>query len=144
MVTEPGAQEITAAQPPAETPKVAPEEKPQAQAPESPASAADLPQPDQAEIAAITPPEDLPGPEQLMGLSSVKVEGLMGIPGFRRRDPPAELWQYSSPRCIFDIFLYQTKTSPEYRVTHLEARGRTAGSIPLRECYLSLGIRKKS
>ncbi len=101
------------------------------------------PQPSPPEVAVAPPRVDLPEPEQLIGLSLGKIEGLLGTPVFRRRDPPAELWQYSSPRCFFDLFLYRTKASPEYRVTHIEARGRTIDKIPLRECFMSLDIPAK-
>lgn len=149
QISEPGAQEIPAAQPsiepdPTEPPETTARQDAPAQAPASPSSGIDLPQPNHPEIAAATPHADLPGPEKLIGLSSGKVEDLLGTPVFRRRDPPAELWQYTSPRCILDVFLYRTKASPKYLVTHLEARGRTVGKIPLRECYLSLETNQKS
>lgn len=103
-------------------------------------SGIDLPRPKDVEIAAVPThaPIDLPGPGDLIGLSAGEVRDLMGAPVFRRRDPPAELWQYSSKRCFFDVFLFQGKGAPAYRVNHIEARGRTISAIPLRECFLSL------
>ena len=132
---EPGAQADTPA--PAKI-----EEKPKQ--PTSAEPAIDPPKPSPPEVAATPPRVDLPEPEELIGLSQRKVEDLLGAPVFRRRDPPAQLWQYSSPRCIFDLFLYRTKALPEYRVTHVEARGRTNGNIPLRECFHSLAFKQKS
>ena len=109
-------------------------------------SGIDLPRPKGVEVAAVPPhaPIDLPGPEHLIGLSAGEVQDLMGAPVFRRRDPPAELWQYSSKRCFFDVFLFRGKAAPQYRVNHIEARGRTVSAIPLRECFLSLEKREKS
>ena len=62
------------------------------------------------------PPAEPPAPEPavarvpelpvLTGLAPAEVIALMGEPDFRRRDPPAELWQYRSADCVLDVFIY--------------------------------------
>lgn len=45
-------------------------------------------------------------PAHLKGLTAVSVRDLLGPPGFRRRDAPAEIWQYRGRNCTLDLFLY--------------------------------------
>jgi hypothetical protein len=67
------------------------------------------------------PPIPVPAPETLVGYTMVGLEGLFGTPGFVRRDPPAELWQYHTNSCVLDLFLYEN-TGGGYQVTHTEFR----------------------
>ena len=91
--------------------------------------------PGDTSVAAIAI-EDLPGPEHLIGLDSDRVAALLGPPGFRRRDNPAEIWQYGDESCILDLFLY--KAGEAYRVTHVEVRGRSVAVVDRKACYLGL------
>ncbi|MCG8510513.1 MAG: hypothetical protein MI741_14910 [Rhodospirillales bacterium] len=102
-----------------------------------------LPEPEMPQLAAVPPTAALPGPEGLIGLGREELRTLLGEPGFKRRDPPAELWQYGGNGCFLDLFLYRNESSGgEYRVTHMEARGRTVASVPLKDCYFSLFAEK--
>lgn len=98
----------------------------------------DLPEPELPQLASVPPTADLPGPEGLIGLGREQVRALLGTPGFVRRDPPAELWQYGTDGCFLDLFLYRNESKGELRVTHVEARGKTVAAVPARDCYLSL------
>jgi hypothetical protein len=49
----------------------------------------------------------------------------LGDPSFRRRDPPAEVWQYYGDKCVLDLFLYDEDDIQ--RVARAEIRSRTAG-----------------
>ncbi|MCZ6886026.1 MAG: hypothetical protein O7E53_06675 [Alphaproteobacteria bacterium] len=62
-----------------------------------------------------------------MGLAHQELARVMGVPGFKRVDDPAALWQYRGARCILDVYLYAD--GPVYRVTHLEFR-RNGKGIP--------------
>jgi hypothetical protein len=78
-----------------------------------------------------------PEPERLIGLAAADIQKMFGLPDFRRRDPPAEIWQYRKDGCMLDFFLYQVKEgSIEYRVTHVEARGRSVEEVSGTECLL--------
>ncbi len=55
-----------------------------------------------------------------MGLAHEELARVMGVPGFKRVDDPAALWQYRGARCILDVYLYAD--GPVYRVAHLEFR----------------------
>jgi hypothetical protein len=82
-----------------------------------PSATAEAPAPP-AEPAAARVPE-LP---VLTGLGPAELVALLGEPDFRRRDPPAELWQYRSADCVLDVFLYGEGGS--YRVVRSETRDR--------------------
>ena len=47
-----------------------------------------------------------PAIHKLKGLTSAHLTDLLGAPSFRRRDKPAELWQYRTQECVIDFFLY--------------------------------------
>ena len=61
-------------------------------------------------------------PEKLQGLADRQVTEILGEPGFRRRDNPAEMWRYRAAGCILDVFLYRDDEDKGYRVAHAEVR----------------------
>ena len=83
--------------------------------------------------------------DHLIGLVDSELERILGKPDFRRNDPPAQIWQYRNPSCLFDVFLYQDQAAADaYTVTHIEARGRDVNLVSDRKCFLSvLKDRKK-
>jgi hypothetical protein len=72
---------------------------------------------------------------ELVGLESTMVEQRLGSPALRRRDAPAELWQYRSPVCVMDVFLYSDGRSS--KVMHVELHPRSAEQIPAPACLAS-------
>jgi len=92
---------------------------------------------DATELAALPPaaaPEPVvdDDPARLMGLGPDEVDSLLGRPDLVRREPPAEVRQYSADGCVFDVFLYDE--AGRYRVTYLEARDLEARRIAARPC----------
>ncbi|MBC8267826.1 MAG: hypothetical protein H8E36_03670 [Rhodospirillaceae bacterium] len=77
---------------------------------------------------------DAPGPERLVGLSATAIQKMLGLPNFKRRDPPAEIWQYRKSGCLLDVFLYLGEDT--YRVSHVEARGHSIEKVSGTECLL--------
>ena len=67
-------------------------------------------------------------PQALMGLSPNEVTAMMGQPELRRQEPPAEVWQYRTSTCVFDVYLYDD------RVTYFEARHRRQGTVSAPGC----------
>jgi hypothetical protein len=80
----------------------------------------------------------VPGPERLIGLDEDGVAALLGQPAFKRRDPPAQVWQYSDRTCILDLFLYREGAGRSYKVAHVAARGRDVVTVSRRDCFLEL------
>lgn len=74
---------------------------------------------------------------ELVGLESTMVEQRLGSPALRRRDAPAELWQYRSPVCVMDVFLYSDGRS--FKVMHVELHPRSPEQIPAPACLASFG-----
>ena len=74
------------------------------------------------------------GPQHFEGLDGKVILAALGDPNFRRRETPAEVWQYYGPGCILDLFLYDELSSgpgkvvdgggPDGKVAHAELRGR--------------------
>jgi hypothetical protein len=85
-------------------------------------------------------PSDLAhGPDRFEGLTGVDVIAALGDPSFRRRESPAEVWQYYGPGCILDLFLYDDgpNAAAGATVTHAELRGRE-GAQPEAACLSRL------
>ncbi|WP_173981681.1 hypothetical protein [Magnetospirillum sp. SS-4] len=98
--------------------------------PSAPAAAAAPP----GERTAMPPPVDRRTltPERLKGLHAVQVEGALGAPSFRRRDPPAEIWQYRMGTCTLDLFLY--KETDGVIVAHYAVRSPPGSGVTERAC----------
>lgn len=92
----------------------------------APQTAARPPQP------VVTAPPINDNPNQLMGLDRDSLAALLGQPDLVRREKPAEIWQYVTTDCVFDVVLYDS--GPAYRVTYLEARNAAADRLEPRPC----------
>lgn len=93
-------------------------------------------------IAAAAPREAPPAPEypmlaSLEGRSAADLEALLGAPQFRRRDNPAELWQYRGEACVLDLILYPGGGSA-LAVDYLDVRGTGRDAASRQACFVSL------
>ena len=83
-------------------------------------------------------PKPLPEPGAVMGLSAAAVTALLGPPDYRRRDKPAEIWQYRNDACVLDLFLYSV-AGASARVNHMDFRrlgtDRNKAGLSDRECF---------
>ncbi len=98
--------------------------------------AATLPgQSSRPETAALPPSASAPlTPDMLKGLSAAQIEDALGPPSFRRRDPPAEVWQYRVRGCTLDLFIYDEDGNR--KVAHFAVRvpDGTGADIGARAC----------
>ncbi len=93
---------------------------------------------------AIVPPDGLPpaigeskdDPGRLRGLAAGEVVAKLGDPSFRRREAPAEVWQYFGPGCVLDLFLYEDNGAQ--RVTHVELRSHNLSQNAQASCLAQL------
>lgn len=89
-----------------------------------------------------TPKKAYPALSVLAGMATDQVIGLLGPPRFKRRDNPAEIWQYRNKACALDLFLYQAGTGAAFRVRHFETRRRDRGlgaeKNNAKACFISL------
>jgi hypothetical protein len=85
--------------------------------------------PEPAPQVTLRPPEppinDDPG--QLLGLDRGGVASLLGDPALIRREEPAEIWQYVTSGCVFDVVLYAA--GRRYTVSYLEARDEASAAV---------------
>jgi hypothetical protein len=92
------------------------------------ASCAEVPRPEPDAPAAVVPVAAPPAPASgddaraLIGRKASEIAGLLGPPQLKRRDPPAELWQYRAGPCVLDLFLYADKEGGAATVAHVEMR----------------------
>ena len=63
----------------------------------------------------------------LIGQSPEQIDRVLGPATFKRRDHPAELWQFQSADCVTDIFFF-TKNNL-LTVTHVISRSRSGETI---------------
>jgi len=77
---------------------------------------------------APTPPRA----DELVGLAAAAVAAYLGPPIFKRRDDPAEIWQYAAGSCFLDLFFY--KKGDGFTVTHVEARGKSVVKVSADDC----------
>lgn len=80
--------------------------------------------------------EHLPTFQKLVGMTASDLEKAMGVPGFRRRDDPAEIWQYRGTTCVLDIFLYREKDG--IKVSYVDVRGLTVAKVTGEDCMLDV------
>jgi hypothetical protein len=84
--------------------------------------------------ALVRPP--IKDVRELIGLAPTELHARLGDPALRRRDAPAEIWQYRSALCVLDLFLY--RDGAVTRVTNVEVRPRDGRDIPAATCLSSL------
>jgi hypothetical protein len=95
------------------------------------------------------PAEPAPPIVQLVGMSAGDVTRLLGLPKMLRREPPAQVWQYASSRCVMFVFLYEgqpasgmtksASTDRDWRVHYIEALSRVDGKpMPMPDCLNGL------
>jgi hypothetical protein len=87
-----------------------------------------------ASPALVRPP--IKDVRELIGLAPTELHARLGDPALRRRDAPAEIWQYRSALCVLDLFLY--RDGAVTRVTNVEVRPRDGRDIPAATCLSSL------
>lgn len=96
-----------------------------------------LPQEGAASAAAFDPaspqaPEEIPPPppepKDFLGLTGDALSSRLGAPSLKRREPPAEVWQFAAPDCVLHVFLYPSGDDAQMRVDHIEARPRNGAT----------------
>lgn len=94
--------------------------------------------PTETAMAAPAPERRYPEPASLAGLDEGQLSGLLGQPRFKRRDDPAQIWQYRNDACALDVFLYKTGKDGPFTVLHFETRSRDKKPVDQKDCFVSL------
>ncbi|NNG04617.1 MAG: hypothetical protein HKM95_11020 [Inquilinus sp.] len=87
-------------------------------------------------MSAMAPPVD---PQTLIGLAPQQISAVLGEPELQRQEPPAEVWQYRTEDCVFDLYLYREES--DSRAVHYEARSRSNGTVDPAQCLGSVVAR---
>lgn len=75
-------------------------------------------------------------PQSLIGLAPQQISEALGSPELQRREPPAEVWQYRTAICVFDLYLYEEAEGS--RAAHYAARSRSNDAIDPATCLGSV------
>lgn len=97
--------------------------------------------------AMRTPAAVRANPNNLIGLDRAAVTGLLGTPGFVRRDRAAQMWRYIDDSCVLDLYLYaRAADEPETTasVQHYDVRSRNARPVTSQACVGALLSRAPS
>lgn len=89
-----------------------------------------------AEAARLAQRDGPPDPKELMGLEGPEVLRRLGAPELVRREGTSRVWQYTSPNCVLDLYLYP-ETS-DYRVVFLKTRARRPEREAGNWCYAGI------
>ena len=76
--------------------------------------------------------------DRLSTLSDAEVVELMGPPQFERFEPPARIWQYRTPFCVVDLFLYDDGGGFTVEYVNLRMRGAGRNKLNDRKCFASI------
>jgi len=91
-------------------------------------SQASLPPPSAGELAKDA--------NRFKGLAARDVTAALGEPNYRRRETPAEVWQYYGRDCVLDLFLYDENGAK--RVSFVDLRSRVVGQAANPQCLPDL------
>ncbi|WP_339632890.1 hypothetical protein [uncultured Sneathiella sp.] len=102
----------------------------------APASIPSQKKPDPPVIAA-KPPAVLE-PTIVVGKTTSEIGSAFGDPNMRRKDSPAEVWQYLAPDCALHLFFYPASSGGEMIVRHIAINGRsveTYSELDRKKCF---------
>ena len=75
-------------------------------------------------------------PASLIGLAPQQIGETLGLPELQRIEPPAEVWQYRTQSCVFDLYIYDEEG--DRRAVHYTARSRDNGEVDAGQCLGSI------
>ena len=90
------------------------------------------------EDPAPAPDVPLPALSSLLGAGPAQLGNLLGKPGLKRTEPPAELWQYQSKGCVLALYLYQSSKGGALTLTHADAHDGKGAKVAAESCLHDL------
>lgn len=80
-----------------------------------------------SDMSGFIPPEDAhlasKRIDDLVGLSPIEIEDLLGGPALEEVQPPAKIWSYNGQECVLSIFFYPRVGGEDYRALAYEVKG---------------------
>ena len=80
-------------------------------------------------------------PTRLNNMSGSQIVAMLGEPGFKRQENPAQIWRYRSEECVLELMLYRLDS--DYQVRHVEARDDKFRAVAQNQCIDSIATRKQ-
>jgi hypothetical protein len=87
-----------------------------------------------AAVAASAPATG--GPTKLHNLNSTQIVAMLGEPGFKREENPAQIWRYRSEACVLELMFY--RLDRDLQVRHVEARDEKFKAVAQNSCIESI------
>lgn len=84
--------------------------------------------------AAVAPATG--APTRLNNLSGTQIVAMLGEPGFKREENPAQIWRYRSDSCVLELMLY--RLDRDLQVRHVEARDDKFRAVAQNACIDSI------
>ncbi len=75
-------------------------------------------------------------PTRLNNLSGTQIVAMLGEPGFKREENPAQIWRYRSASCVLELMLY--RLDRDLQVRHVEARDDKFRAVAQNACIDSI------
>lgn len=75
-------------------------------------------------------------PTRLNNLSGTQIIAMLGEPGFKREENPAQIWRYRSDSCVLELMLY--RLDRDLQVRHVEARDDKFRAVAQNACIDSI------
>jgi hypothetical protein len=86
--------------------------------------------------AAATPGQATAAPTKLHLMNSSQIIAMLGEPGFKREENPAQVWRYRSEACVLELMLY--RFDRDLQVRHVEARDEKFRAVAQNACIDSI------
>ena len=75
-------------------------------------------------------------PTRLNNMSGTQIVAMLGEPGFKREENPAQIWRYRSESCVLELMLY--RLDRDLQVRHVEARDDKFRAVAQNACIDSI------
>jgi len=82
-------------------------------------------------------------PSKLQNMNAGQVVAMLGEPGFKREENPAQVWRYNGKSCVLELFLYRLDT--DFQVRYIETRDAAkANAVPQDPCIAQIAAQKRA
>ena len=80
---------------------------------------------------------------KILDLDATEVMEILTHPNLKRREAPAEVWQYAGSDCVLHVFFFPRESDGQILVKHVEATGVKGQKFSTNACLAHLLERKK-
>ncbi len=84
------------------------------------------------------PPPPKPDPADLLGLTPLEAQGLLGEPSLVRWEGPAQVRQFKKADCVFDLYFQEDAPGAAFRIIHMDARSPSGVPADPQSCLIAL------